>query len=478
VTKPKEAKKSPVTATQFLFGFKDQSGHVVIPAQFESVGKFSGNHAPASKNKKWGIIDQKGAWTCEPKFEFISRVENGFAVIRLARLFGLVQLDGAEILAPKFDEIVSVGAKAVIVKTADQFSVLDFKGKVLIDTLEYASKWSEGFVAVASKGLAGLLDEEGKWLVKPVYDAIYDFSEGMAAFDKDGKSGYFDLKGKVAIAPVYDAAYDFSEGLARVRKNDKFGYIDQSGKLIIPCQWDEKPKVYADETDEPTRFHSGFAQVSRILNENEDDIETGYIDRKGKWHDALPKSAETKPKTSTLESFREQTTAWEKAQEEVDLGPEFDKQLDAYSKKLAKAMGQDQEKVIKALKEIMAEPYDKSVKFLDLMITNLQESIDLVVYPNGGDIGDQTDPRVFKPFKAVSKANNNDGIAEPRSKKGVDRLEKFREECAERLLQWIADLWKQAGGSKFKIKSYLREEDADTYIDLKTGKRVNQDDLG
>ena len=67
---------------------------------------------------------------------------------------------------------------------------------------------------------------------------------------KGGKWGYMDEKGKVVIEPQYDAAYDFSEGLACVIVNNWRGFIDRTGAMAI------KPDLaWAG------RFTDGFAPV-------------------------------------------------------------------------------------------------------------------------------------------------------------------------------------------------------------------------
>jgi len=47
----------------------------------------------------------------------------------------------------------------------------------------------------------------------------------------EGKWGYVDKTCKVVIKPQFNAAWDFSEGMAAVL-GDKLGYIDKTGKYV------------------------------------------------------------------------------------------------------------------------------------------------------------------------------------------------------------------------------------------------------
>lgn len=457
-TKSPVKKDGPVSS-QFLYGYKDSTGKVVIPAQYTITGQFVDGYAPVQKNGVWGVIDKKGNWITEPKFEFISKIENELLIIRKNKQFGLAKLSGDEILPPKYDAIVSAGKKAAVVKQGGSFSVVTLSGKTLVDGLSFASKWTEGIAVAATEEGVGLVDEEGKWTVKPSYDAIYDYSEGLAAFEQKGRSGYLDLTGNVAIKADYDATYDFSEGLARVQKDGKFGYINNKGQLVIPCVWNEPWKGNAADTDKATRFLSGLAEVAHT----DDELWHGYIDTKGKWFEGIP---DRKPKPQELESFREMNKEWETAQEAVVLGDSFDKKLAAFESKLEKAMEKDRSSVVKAFEKIMKDYEKKKLNYLDLMIYDT-EDFSLMVYEDG-----EGDPSEFHPFKAIAKVFEGGVMEEPTIRKAVERLRKFDNECTEKLLDWCVEAWKESGGAKFKTPAYIRPADATPYVDLKTGKRV------
>jgi hypothetical protein len=170
--------------------------------------------------------------------------------------------------------------------------------------------------------LWGVIDWNGKFIVKPKFTGYTPFSEGLAGFassennqyktgfiDRDGKVaielkdvnvnieglgftnglapvwrqdpagnldtilsgrvntkkiwGFIDRSGKVVIPTKYEYALNFEDCLAAVRVNDKWGYINTSGKMVIQPQFDK------------TLF---FSEGLAVLKINE---KSGYINQNG-----------------------------------------------------------------------------------------------------------------------------------------------------------------------------------------------------
>jgi hypothetical protein len=106
---------------------------------------------------------------------------------------------------------------------------------------------------VTVKGKAGFMNQEGKIVIKPVFEKAWHFTDGLAAVQKEGLWGFIDTSGRVVIEPQFISVGLFSEGLAtfqQKRYSDKTGYIDKTGRVVINPQFDAA---------EP--FRSGLARV-------------------------------------------------------------------------------------------------------------------------------------------------------------------------------------------------------------------------
>jgi hypothetical protein len=124
-----------------------------------------------------------------------------------------------------------------------------------------------------------------KNVAKISFDEISDFSEGLASVRKGNVWGFIDENGKVVIEPQYQAVVDyprFMNGLALVIKRGEKGlrgYIDKSGKVVIPFQYYMAMHFYDDIT---TTYSPAAADGSSQLK-------WSIIDKEGKvLVDALP----------------------------------------------------------------------------------------------------------------------------------------------------------------------------------------------
>ncbi|MGB0871452.1 MAG: WG repeat-containing protein [Flavobacteriales bacterium] len=158
--------------------------------------------------------------------------------------YGLVTRDGEIVLPFEYDAMGLVRQDGLILvgKIKDNnmvYGVVNLSGHIIIP-LEYNHIDLDNKIGQAVKVLHGELSDR----LKP----------------KVGKYGYVTLDGKRIVEPVYEAIYDWYSRRALVVKNGKYGYINEKGEEVIPC-------IY----DGGKRFVSGKAEV--MLNG-----ETTFID--------------------------------------------------------------------------------------------------------------------------------------------------------------------------------------------------------
>jgi hypothetical protein len=121
---------------------------------------------------------------------------------------------------------------------------------------------------------SGVVGHNGKIVVKPQFEVLFDFSDGLALISVDGRYGYIDQTGKMVIKPQFSLASDFSGGLAYVTLNSEKCYIDKTGKCVIKATPPMEYQIL-------NRFSEGLASVSCM---NLQDYFAGacYIDKTGK----------------------------------------------------------------------------------------------------------------------------------------------------------------------------------------------------
>jgi hypothetical protein len=85
----------------------------------------------------------------------------------------------------------------------------------------------------------GYIDEAGKIVIHPQFDAVKQFSEDLASVRVGPKVGYIDRAGLMVIPAEYDDAFSFEDGLAGVIVGKHWGLVDKAGRLVVPARFDE-----------------------------------------------------------------------------------------------------------------------------------------------------------------------------------------------------------------------------------------------
>lgn len=126
----------------------------------------------------------------------------------------------------------------------------------------------------------GYINNLGKLIIKPQFDAADDFTDDLAKIKISDKYGFIDKTGKIIIKPELEDVNHFSEGLAVVKILGKYGFINKKGEVVIDPQFDEA-----------NNFSDGFARVSEnygaVIKKTESSEtrrkKEGYIDKSGKY---------------------------------------------------------------------------------------------------------------------------------------------------------------------------------------------------
>ncbi len=240
------------------WGYRDETGKVVIPPRFEYAWPFSEGLARITDGEKIGFIDMTGTLVIEAQFDAATQFSEGLAAVGfgeklLEKKHGYINKKGELVIPVQFDSaaIFSEGLAAVGFGKGFfdlKYGYIDKKGELVIPaTFTGADRFSEGLAPVivgewadmlSNKRLAGYIDKSGKFEIKPAFYQARAFSEGVAPIAAGAMSkyswGYLNLKDNLFIEFKYEDADVFSDGLARVKLNGKYGYIDRTGDLVFP----------------------------------------------------------------------------------------------------------------------------------------------------------------------------------------------------------------------------------------------------
>ncbi len=190
------------------YGFKDDSGKIVIEPKFDKANFFSEGLCSVEIGSKWGFIDKTGKLIIEAKFDSASFFSEGIASVKKDKKWGFI----------------------------------DKKGNYTIDLqFEDAGEFSEGLAAIKIGGKWGYIDKTGNRLIEPQFEDVDKFFDGIAAVKIGEKWGFINKKGRIVIEIKFEyrAKYFkpfFYMGKAKVMIDGKWEYIDRTGR--IAGNWD------------------------------------------------------------------------------------------------------------------------------------------------------------------------------------------------------------------------------------------------
>lgn len=259
-----------------LCGYIDPNGDFVIPPQFYEGRSFGQDRAAVKLvdtfGNSWGYIDRTGAISIPAQFRAGGRFADDIALVE----YGQRQASGpGEEIHHRF---INRAGHTVLNPTQSSFNLYHSSGfppssedrmwkEDEQNTASYFSFAQPLIPARAQKApyKTGFVNQTGRFVIAPRFDAAKPFAEGLAPVKTNGRWGYIDLKGKVVISPRYDDAHPFSGQRALVEDNGRYGYIDPSGAIAIELQLFESA----------SSFREGFARV--MMNG-----QYGFIDETGR----------------------------------------------------------------------------------------------------------------------------------------------------------------------------------------------------
>lgn len=198
--------------SEYIYGFIDKKGKIIINPQFKSIGVFSeGKCAVTNEEGKVGYIDKDGKIIINYQFSIGYPFKNNKAIVLFEGKYGLIDDAGKYLINPQFDDMEFDGDKYLVLKD-DKYGWVDSDGKILINPqFEAAEKFNNNKIAPVKSGSKfGYIDLEGKYIINPQFDHAYPFNNGMALFFSNEKLGFIDLDGKYKINPQFKhVSYDY-----------------------------------------------------------------------------------------------------------------------------------------------------------------------------------------------------------------------------------------------------------------------------
>ncbi len=137
------------------------------------------------------------------------------------------------------------------------FPILSFSQGFRVDTT-----LNEGLRGFESNGKWGFVDENGKVIIKPQFEAVICFREGLCPVKMNGKWGFIDKKGRIVITPIYGFARCFRNGYSIVVNNGKFGAINRKGEVTVPIKFEYRISDFYSKDSAFTQIGASYYWIN------------------------------------------------------------------------------------------------------------------------------------------------------------------------------------------------------------------------
>ncbi|MFN3781604.1 MAG: WG repeat-containing protein [Candidatus Kapaibacteriota bacterium] len=187
-------------------GFIDTNNRLVIKLENIAGNTFKNGIADVNdKNFLNGFIDKRGKIVIPLEYNLLEHYSEGLAFAIKGDTFGFINMQN------KFE-----------------FYVDAYVSKPFTDGVAFVGK------LINQKMKWALINRKGEKITDYIFDDVKEFSEGVAPVQKDGKWFFIDKNGYETLSNDYRYIDKFVDGLAWASlRNGKRGYIDHNGNFII-----------------------------------------------------------------------------------------------------------------------------------------------------------------------------------------------------------------------------------------------------
>lgn len=224
-----------------LFGLKDFSGNIVVPAEYKKLIMIGKSGWIFQKKNKFGLMDSQGNYLLQPKYRHVDRILGRYVKIGNDNDFGLYDEHGNAIIPPEYNSIDILYGRMFLTYKNFRYGISDFNGNVLIPNIcddiymptkdlmkiKYLGSWYE-IENVTAEKLA--LPETISGIMQPsefkVTDIVAD-TGAISGYSILTFSDYF-IKVFSSISPSHEEAIDdliLSHGVDTIDILKKFSWV-------------------------------------------------------------------------------------------------------------------------------------------------------------------------------------------------------------------------------------------------------------
>lgn len=236
------------------FGFIDETGKVVVKPLYDLVGEFQFGACMVVQREKFGLISSEGNEILPTEHQYIGIIGQNRISMRGEGLTAMADFNGKCITGFEYGGIFDFSEGLAAAYKGLQFGYLNEEGKEVIPfQLEFAEPFRTGYALVKQQGKFGLINKQGHFEKKPVYDFCYSYENcyvvniGGTIYDDHVSGGKFGILSKDNVEltkPSFDFIGPFDKsGITIVIQGELYGSINDKGEITVPIHFKEPVKT-------------------------------------------------------------------------------------------------------------------------------------------------------------------------------------------------------------------------------------------
>ena len=253
-----------------LFGYVNYLGREVIPCSYQQASTFVNQRAVVGSMDSVWIIQPRNERVSN-KYNTLTRLSNGKLVCNKGGLNGLIDEDGKELQPTVYQEVRIDESLILRLRKQVEWFYFDLRTNRLFgDAFSGCSPFLNGRAIVSLNTKQGVLNEEGTYVLDPIYDSLQLITDSyyLAKLDtytqlmnEYGKAlglkylqiiksiafplvvttktgvGLMNEKGAEVAKPIYTDIKGLDESYFSVSKGKKAGVLNTLGKEVLPIQY-------------------------------------------------------------------------------------------------------------------------------------------------------------------------------------------------------------------------------------------------
>jgi hypothetical protein len=236
------------------FGLKDESGKIVLPAKFESLGWSDGSFTLVNEvtgykaNNLWGLVNLKKEFITQALYESLTHAGGNIIVAQkknnaLEYKTGCLGLKGETLIPFVYDGIKINALQAIVFKKLGNvynYGVVNFKNEFVIP-LMYAHITSRGasrYLVENNKGQHAIYSDRGLPLTTFKIDSISTYHKNYAVFYQGFNQGLIDREGNIVVEADYRKIESKEDGTFSGQLPSQCLILTGDNKIVTQMQAD------------------------------------------------------------------------------------------------------------------------------------------------------------------------------------------------------------------------------------------------